>query len=58
MKIPASTSELATTVSTLASLVLDPSWLSQLYGVLLDSSNREMAKLVAFAQGSDPMYSI
>ena len=49
MEVPASTSEVATATATLASLVLEPSWLSQVYEKQSDSNDREIVKLVAFA---------
>ena len=58
MEVPASTSEPATAASTLNNLALETSWLSQAYEVQSDSSDREMAKLIALACISDAMYSI
>ena len=58
MKLPASTSEPATAVTTLTSLVLEPSWLSQVFEGQSNSSNKWIFQLVASAQGKDAMYSI
>ena len=58
MEVPASTSALATAVATLASLVLELSWLSQVYEGQSDSSDRDIAKIVALAWGSNAMYGI
>ena len=58
MDVPATKSELFTSVDILASLVLDSSWLSQVYEGQSNSSNKDMAKLVALDQGNDAIYSI
>ena len=58
IKVPDSTLKLATAVPTLSRVVLDPSWLSQVYEGLFDSSNKEMAKLVALDRGINAMYGI
>ena len=58
MEVPASTSKLDNSVATLASLTLEPSWLYQVYEGQADSSDKEMAKLVAWAWGGDARFSI
>lgn len=55
---PTPAEEPATAAAMLASIVLEPSWLSHVYEGQSDSSDREMAKLVALARGSDARYSI
>ena len=58
MQVFASALELATALATLINQVLEPSWLSQVYEGQSDSTDKEMAKLVASAWGSNAISSI
>ena len=57
MEVRAST-EPAIAVVTITSLILEPSWFSQVYEGQSDSSDRDMAKLVGLAEGNNAIYSV
>ena len=58
IEVTASTSASATTEATFTSLILEPSWLSQVYEDQSRCSDKKMAKLVTLARGIYAIYSI